>query len=497
MDCCERCRRRRPVPAVGPQPCNSLWLGEGPGQEEDRRGVPFVGRSGRELTYQYMPMAGVTRSDVRIDNAIHCRQGAKDGDDPYPEDVEACARHHLPRELCETDPQYVVTLGAVALRIFNTDVDLEMVHGFPLEEQYYGGWQGTVFPCYHPAAGLRESSFMIRIQEDFRRLWLWRHGKLVLPYDRFPKPDYRHLRTEDDLLNVLERVVYREGFDVRGMEVGVDTETDRGKLWCMTWSPAPGTGYMIRADNPLMQKWYSWARRERPLLVFHNWLYDAPMLEEGAGIVDYRWHDTMEDAYTLGDVAQSLKVLAWRNLGMEMQEYEDLVLPYAREMAIEYLQAVSKLRWPEIVEAQPWKLKVRHCSGGKFYGGKHPSTPVLFDQPGVQHCIECGKPFEEDGSKMERDKEGKQYPWDRAAAILRDVEAKNSDPIKRWAAIPAEDRSPVEASIGTMQKPSITQVPEQKVIWYACRDADATRRIKSPLVARMAERGRRVRRAQA
>lgn len=490
MSCCGKCRVFRPVYGVGPRPSTAMFIGEGPGPDEDRRRVPFVGKSGRELNYQYLPMGGLSRDDVFIDNAIKCRQGKDNGDKPYPEDVAECARFHLPGTLREVNPEYVVTLGAVSLGLFG-DWDLEMEHGMPIPDQYYGGWSGTVFPIYHPAAGLRVSEFMIRIQDDFRALADWRHGKVVRPVDRYPEPEYRELRTKDDFAQVLLGGWLRRAYG-RGTEIGVDTETDAGRFWCLSFSPEDGTGYMIRADNhELIAAFKMFLDEVRPLLVFHNWLYDGPVLEQ-VGVVGYRWTDTMEMAYTLGNVSQSLKVLAYRLCGMVMQEYTDLVGPYGVAQAVEYLGMVAGMVMPEVVAALPWKQKVLRCSGGgKQWGGKHLSCPVIFEEPGDGECIICGKPKK--SGKMERDKGGRQFIWDRAAAILRDVDGKGSNPVERWYGIPIEEREMIEGVIGEMPLPSITQVPDEKVIWYACRDADATRRVRRELAGRMAALGRAVR----
>lgn len=496
---CSTCTRHRPVPGVGPLPSRIMFLGEGPGWEEHKRLVPFVGKSGRELNGQYLPMAGISRDDIRITNAMKCMPI---GERPEQEHVDTCAAKFLPAELRQCQPDLIVTLGAMALRLFG-EYDLEMEHGLPLADQAYGDWHGTVFSIYHPAAGLHKSAFMIPLQEDFHALWLYRHGKLTRAVDRWPNPEYRELRTADDFSQVLHQPFVSEhctpwGPAAIGQSAGIDTEFIAGVIWCLTFSFQPGTGYMIRADNhELLRHFTRWVESMRPLLVFHNYLADAPMLRQ-VGVTDYRFRDTMVRAYHIGSVSQSLKVLCYRLCGMRMQDYDDLVGPYARQEAIQYLLEASTHEMPWLVEGLPWKQKQKRCSGGgKGPSGryrKHPSCPLVYDEPGTQECALCGKP--KDSGAMDRDKAGKQYIWDRAAKILKDVlEKPTVNPLKRWELLPDEERQAMVDEIGPMPRPSIAQVPLAEATWYACRDADGTLRL-APELDRMAGAiGREVRRA--
>lgn len=459
---------------MGPQPCECLILGESAGWDEDKRGVPFVGKSGTDLNYVYLPMAGLTRDvDVRITNAMLCVPTTTDGR-PEPDHLGACARHHLPAELARTNPRYVVTVGAMALSLFGEHT-LELDHGLPIDDQYYGGWSGTVFPVYHPAAALRDPQrYMTRCQDDFRALRRWRRGELARPVDQRPEPRYCELTSPPELREALATPA--------APVVAVDTETDLGKPWCMTFSRAPGTGYMIHAGNrALLMEFARWAERERPMFLVHNWLFDAPVLR-AMGIEGFQFIDTMQMAYTLS-TDQALKTLAYRLCGMKMQDYDDLVAPYSRAAAVDYLEMAAATVIEEHVSALPWKTAKRSCSGGKVYGGKHLSCPVWFDEPEPQPCIVCGRVLK--APRMERDKGGRQYVWSRARRILIDAEERNADPLARWALIPAEERAPMEAIIGEMPRASISQVPRDDAVRYACRDADATIRIK-PELDRMA-----------
>ena len=111
---CERCpalvdSRSRIVNGVGPVDADLLFVGEGPGANEDEQGEPFVGRSGDVLD-EALRDAGLARSDVRITNCVRCRP--PENRDPTTEELTNC-RAYLDAEIDRLDPELVVTLGKV------------------------------------------------------------------------------------------------------------------------------------------------------------------------------------------------------------------------------------------------------------------------------------------------------------------------------------------------------------------------------------------------
>lgn len=500
---CSMCRRRRIIPGVGPLPNRWLFLGEGGGWEESKYLEPFVGKSGRELNGQYLPISGLSRYDIRIENAMQCFH-----EDPEQELVDCCAQKFLPDIIDRCKPEVIVTLGAMALAQFG-DYSLELEHGFPIHGVRYGDWTGTLFPCYHPAAGLHQSRFMIDIQDDFRNLWAFRHGRLIKPVDQHPKPDYRLLRTRDDF-----RQIIRQATDVLGpltytWKAGTDTEYIGRWVWCQTISFLPGTGYMLMADNQdVVDEFITWARQNNVLWIFHNWLADSDKVRQMGMTWDYRWKDTMVGSYHLGNTPQGLKVLCYRLCGMLMQDYDDLVYPYARADATRWLLEVATNPVESFIEQLPWKQKTASCSGGgKVVDGfpaamgngglpglniqpsrysKHTSCPTYFEEPGTLPCLICGKP--KSSGKMERDKGGKQFIWDVAAKIMNDMgEKPKTNPFKRWDAwrnrLP-DEMEMVEHLYDPMPKPTIDRAyaaDPEGTIWYACRDADGTLRSEPEL----------------
>ncbi|PSQ52834.1 uracil-DNA glycosylase [Halobacteriales archaeon SW_8_65_20] len=111
---CERCpelcaSRSRIVNGVGPTDADLLFVGEGPGANEDEEGEPFVGRSGTVLD-DALREAGLEREDVRISNCVRCRP--PENRDPTTGELDNC-RAYLETEIERLDPELIITLGKV------------------------------------------------------------------------------------------------------------------------------------------------------------------------------------------------------------------------------------------------------------------------------------------------------------------------------------------------------------------------------------------------
>lgn len=148
---CTRCPladgRTQVVFGVGDPSAALMFVGEGPGAEEDKLGVPFVGRAGRLLT-QLIEGVGLTRDDVYITNVVKCRP--PNNRDPLPAEIEAC-RPYLEAQLGFIQPRVVVTLGNFATKLLlDTKVGITKLRG-----QVYPWGEGVLIPTLHPAAVLR------------------------------------------------------------------------------------------------------------------------------------------------------------------------------------------------------------------------------------------------------------------------------------------------------------------------------------------------------
>ncbi|HUY22706.1 MAG TPA: uracil-DNA glycosylase [Acidimicrobiales bacterium] len=149
---CTRCAlasgRTQVVFGVGDPDAELMFIGEGPGRDEDIAGEPFVGRSGKlldKLVYQEM---GLERRQFYIANVVKCRPPGNR--DPLPDEIASC-RPYLDAQLGLVSPSVVVTLGNFATRLLlDTAEGIRRVRG-----RAYPFRTGHVVPTYHPAAALR------------------------------------------------------------------------------------------------------------------------------------------------------------------------------------------------------------------------------------------------------------------------------------------------------------------------------------------------------
>jgi DNA polymerase len=160
---CRRCAlcsgRRNVVFGVGNPRARLLFVGEGPGEEEDRQGEPFVGAAGRRLTH-WIRRIGLARQDVYIANIVKCRPPGNRA--PLPEEAAACLPY-LRRQIRAIRPEVICTLGAVALnfllgnndRITRARGQWRDLDGIPL------------LPTYHPAYILRNAAREHEVLADF------------------------------------------------------------------------------------------------------------------------------------------------------------------------------------------------------------------------------------------------------------------------------------------------------------------------------------------
>jgi DNA polymerase len=126
-----------------------VFVGEGPGAEEDRQGVPFVGRSGALLT-RLIEGIGMKRDDVYIANVVKCRPPGNR--DPLPGEITSC-RPYLETQLNLLEPAVIVTLGNFATKLLlDTREGITRLRGreFPAR-----GGTAVLLPTLHPAAVLR------------------------------------------------------------------------------------------------------------------------------------------------------------------------------------------------------------------------------------------------------------------------------------------------------------------------------------------------------
>ena len=164
---CEQCRlhvgRTNAVPGEGNPSTEVMFVGEGPGYNEDRLGRPFVGRAG-DFLVRLLGSIGWRRDEVFITNVVKCRP--PDNRDPQPDEIAACAPY-LRRQLEALDPALVVTLGRYSMATFMPGARISQAHGTvrPADPET-GAGNALVLAMYHPAAALRTTAIAETSLED-------------------------------------------------------------------------------------------------------------------------------------------------------------------------------------------------------------------------------------------------------------------------------------------------------------------------------------------
>jgi DNA polymerase len=141
--------------------CEVMFVGEAPGQNEDRLKRPFVGRGG-QLLDRMIQSIGWQRPDVYITNIVKRRP--PDNRDPSPEEI-AAYRPYLARQIEIINPKAIATLGRFSMNYFLplAKITRDRGRGFLVDGR-------LIFPLLHPAAALRSTQMMQMLEEDFKKL---------------------------------------------------------------------------------------------------------------------------------------------------------------------------------------------------------------------------------------------------------------------------------------------------------------------------------------
>lgn len=162
---CQLCQlaqgRTNAVPGVGPANAEIMLIGEGPGMNEDKKGLPFVGASGQFLT-DLLAKAGYKREEVFITNVVKCRP--PQNRDPLPEEISAC-NGYLARQIALLNPKVIVTLGRFSMAKFFPNERISVIHG---QARKVNG--RIVVAMYHPAAALHQPALRSTLEQDFANL---------------------------------------------------------------------------------------------------------------------------------------------------------------------------------------------------------------------------------------------------------------------------------------------------------------------------------------
>jgi DNA polymerase len=200
---CTRClqlasTRHTVVFGSGNADADLMFVGEAPGANEDRQGLPFVGQAGRLLD-TLLGEIGLQRGDVFIANVLKCRPPGNR--DPLPQEIDAC-QDYLFRQLELIEPRVVCTLGNFSTKLLRGDpaTGITRLHGRE-EIRRIGPRRVRLYPIYHPAAALYTPKMLDTLRADFARL----PELLALDPPEQPEPEPELVVPEPEIVEEIER----------------------------------------------------------------------------------------------------------------------------------------------------------------------------------------------------------------------------------------------------------------------------------------------------
>ncbi|MCK5130401.1 MAG: uracil-DNA glycosylase [Clostridiales bacterium] len=155
-------KRMKAVPGEGALDATVMFVGEGPGRDEDISGRPFVGAAG-QLLDKILKAIDLPRDSVYITNIVKCRP--PENRNPKNSETSICLEY-LRHQVALIHPKIIVCLGSVAMRhIIDKDAKISKIRGQFFERKGY-----TIFATYHPAALLHNPKLKVDTWEDFKKL---------------------------------------------------------------------------------------------------------------------------------------------------------------------------------------------------------------------------------------------------------------------------------------------------------------------------------------
>lgn len=222
------------VKGSGPSPCDIMIIGEAPSfRRSDQAAVPFSGQSGK-LLFQLLQEVGISSDQCYITNVVHCHP--PENQTPSTSEVKACMEYLL-EEIDQVKPQYVLLLGATALKGVLRKSKITQIHGTFIEKDGI-----TYLPTFHPAAAIRDPSKVDLLRSDLRKF-----AQLTLGYD----PTLAHelsyvVITSLDRFNACLDDLRQSPAVAFDLETsGLDMFEDGAKIHCLGLATLHGTQWIL------------------------------------------------------------------------------------------------------------------------------------------------------------------------------------------------------------------------------------------------------------
>lgn len=163
---CEKCdlckNRSNVVIGIGNKDAKIMFIGEGPGADEDIQGIPFVGRAGKLMDKAFEGL-GINREEVYIANIVKCRP--PNNRNPLDEEADSC-KEYLDSQIKLVNPEIIILLGSVALKnVLGKEYNITSARGQWIEKDGI-----KILPTFHPAALLRDETKKIDFWNDLKKI---------------------------------------------------------------------------------------------------------------------------------------------------------------------------------------------------------------------------------------------------------------------------------------------------------------------------------------
>lgn len=339
FDCVKECANcnlvnscKAPVTPTGSADCRIMFVVDHPTTVDDKAGQLFSGVSRSDFNH-FLKNTGISRFDCYFTSLVKCCPPVNK--EPSQDEIKECVKY-LQHEIEVLEPELIVLMGKAAIKeMLGSWCKLETYHGIPYEIE------GRIFmPCYHPSAGLFTNSLITHILYDFEAIKLLIDGEIeprTLPEKDYSEIDYRFVTDR----NFVDLKYYLDG----GAYVGVDTETTKDGIYCLSVSMYPGTAYVVEASEKMCLKVVSQKlKRQGSVAVIHNALFDLPVLAE-VGIRPRHVVDTMVISHHLQQYPQGLKPLCSRLFGIPMTSYSEIIEPYTEKYMLEFTGKACEHDW--------------------------------------------------------------------------------------------------------------------------------------------------------
>lgn len=441
----------------GDMPSPVMFIGEAPGREEARCGVPFIGQSGYELRW-YLSAHNTYLDHWYITNIV--KTYLPGNPDPTPALIDFWSPS-LISEIRECNPKLIVAVGRFAARwLLGSSLDMEMVHGLPhtpgcFDPQLAARVPSStiIIPAYHPALGIHDPNQRAIIDWDYEQV-SWAISAISKGYEL---PYVWGSTRASELLYYtdLAQQIIEPGSDqlsqwfagCRGV-IGLDTEGSTIDCWSVQLSFAVGQAIVARSSVQwfgefiaLLSTWIF--LNPRIIIAVHNAMYDLSVcLSIGLDLSRANIFDTMYAAYLTRILPQGLKPSTWRLLGIRMRSYLDTIGSAARAKQIEYLTLITEIPDTEIAPV----TRAKTLGDGSV--NPYKPSPIQNTARRLLIDISTGK------------LNNKGEPVDPAARF------KKFDPYQRKQVI---------ARLGDMPVATLSDIPLDEAIQYSAQDADVTR----------------------